>query len=178
MATFKDLIRFFDAVERNVFSARSMTDLGNLTKDLIVKRTKSGGGISRRETPKGRFTTRLLPLSPAYKKRRRKTGVPGAFGTPGRSNLTYTGQLLDSFQVQGRFARFTVIIPNTRRKKPPTKKGQRFGDGNDDLTNSQVADQVEKNGRAFFGIKRDEGKILANEVENGVRRQVIRFIIT
>lgn len=167
MALFDNLRRFMRALDTEVFSASAMYALGEQGRDIIYKRTKSGKSLNG---------TPLRSLSPAYVLRRRLTGVPGAFGAAQRSNLTYTGQLLDSFEIESKDRQFSIIIPNTRRKSPPTQSGQKYGQGNDRHTNSQVAELVEKNGRPFFGMTIDERQILIKEVEENIRRVLNRFL--
>ena len=167
MSSFDDLNRFFEEIERTVLNSKSMLRLGRITKNIIKDRTKSGLNS---------HGVKLKKLSDPYVDRRKFTGVPGQFGAPERSNLTYTGQLLESFDITGSLGTFSVIIPNTERRRPPDEKGKRFGIGKDKLSNSQVAEQVAKNGRPFFSISKDEGQILAKDVEDNVRRVLNRFL--
>lgn len=69
--------------------------LGEGANSLIKKRTRLGYGVSSHEGDK----ERLKPLSDAYKKVR-KSHPKSSDTTPAKSNLTRTGEMLDSLDYQ------------------------------------------------------------------------------
>lgn len=139
MSARNDLERFISRLEKTVKDAASAPQckaLGEEAIRLIVKRTRLGYGV----TTQG-IKQPLKKLSPGYIKFRKKQNL-SEFTTPSRSNLTFTGQLLDSMRVmfvsQGR----VVVGP----------KGLR----NSKLTNEKLAEYVAKAGRPFNNLSEQE----------------------
>ena len=154
----KGLEKLRDALEnrfKGTFNASFNLLLAKKARDIIYKRTKSGRGVT--DVGPRAQPARLARLSTPYVERRKKTGVAGPFGSPGKSNLTYSGQMLESIRVQANARGFRVEIPNTRR-------------ANSNLTNSRVAQYVQDNGRPFFALTQDEIQILVREIEREVRK--------
>jgi len=154
----KGLEKLRDALQKSftgTFNASFNLMLAKKARDIIYKRTKAGRGVTAigpRAQP-----ARLARLSTPYVERRKRTGVTGPFGSPGKSNLTYSGQMLESIRVQASARGFRVEIPNTKR-------------ANSNLSNSQVAQHVQDNGRPFFALTEDEIQILVREIEREVRK--------
>ena len=163
-------------VQNAIFDKRVTTRMAKLALQIVYKRTKSGKGIKGNSNPK------LKPLSPSYKMQRsgkiafrtiRGRVVPfhgvddrprtlGKYFKPEKSNLTYTGQLLESMIINaGRFT-FGVQIPNTPRQR---QKGN-----HSPPSNSEVAGFVEQNGRAFFALSKGEIRIILFEYEKIIRK--------
>jgi len=175
------LARKIDRIEKGLFNKRVSTRMAKLARSIVYKRTKAGKGVSGNSNP------RLKKLSDSYKLQRsgkikfrtingRVVAFPGQddrprtigkFFKPAKSNLTYTGQMLESMIIKaGRFT-FGVNIPNTKRQR---QKGQ----GNQkQLTNADVAGYVEANGREFFALSKGEVRIILFEYEK-ILRQLIR----
>lgn len=106
--------------------------------DLIVKRTRLGYGVDRQFGSK----QALKRLSDPYKEfRKRFSGLSDAT-SPGKSNLTLTGQMLDSVKV----------IRATKGKIHFGPTGNR----SDGLSNMQVAKYQERQGRVFNRISQLE----------------------
>lgn len=111
---------------------------------IIKRRTRLGYGVSGA----GEDRQRLKALSPAYIAVRKRDGSLSEFTSPGRSNLTRTGQMLDSMRVI-RAQQGKVIIGPT---------GRRRGGG---PTNEQVAGYVSDAGRPFLNLTRlDEQQLI------------------
>lgn len=156
MAELKDLTKYLKRVERDIYNASFTKELAEESRDLIYRRTKSGIGVNAEGLkPEQTKKRQLKPLSPNYIDLRRKTGVPGKFGSPSESNLTYTGQMLESIEVKSSDRDFSIEIPATRR--------------DDGKTNKQVAGFVRKGGRPFFALVKDEVTILEKKVRDVVR---------
>lgn len=156
MAKLRDLRRFLDRLGKDVISARTMREFGDMTSDIIYKRVKSGFGVNDERATDPR-RKKLKRLSPGYIRQRARDGVRGEFGAPRRSNLTNTGEMLGSFKVQNiRDGSFELVIPNSLRK--------------DGKTNARVAEFVEQQGRPFFALTKDERQILVKELEDRIRR--------
>lgn len=160
------------------FNASFNLMLAKKARDIIYKRTKSGRGVTQlggTAAPK-----RLDRLSPSYIEARQGKAIYftrngkvirapasgnfritkptfGPFGSPGKSNLTYSGQMLESIRVQASARGFRVEIPNTKRS-------------GSSLTNADVAKHVQDNGRPFFALTEDEIQILVREIQREVRK--------
>ncbi len=174
----KDIKRFGRDVEAEldrVFSTTLLMRLGKMARDIIYRRVKSGYGVSddRSQSPSKK---KLKPLSKSYmnyrsgvadfkakvgrknKRVRFTTQKPelGAFGSPRKSNLTLTGQMLESigFGVVGNIVR--VYVENTQR-------------AGESITNAELAKKVSDQGRPFFALTSDEQKILIREIEREIR---------
>jgi len=67
---------------------------GEFAASIIVKRTRLGYGVDKEYGQK----QKLAPLAPSYIKQRKMFAGLNPLTTPKRSNLTRTGQMLDSVQ--------------------------------------------------------------------------------
>lgn len=152
----KDLSKYLKQVESTIYNSRYTEDLGKEAAGIIYRRTKSGIGVNTEgNRPEQTRKKTLKPLSARYIERRQKTGVRGKFGSPAESNLTYTGQMLESITVNATDRSFDLEIPSTRR--------------DDGKTNKEVAGYVRKGGRPFFALVQDEVAILEKTVRDTVR---------
>lgn len=130
----------------DVVSRKEMLEIGDFAVDLIVKRTRLGYGVSKQFGTK----MRLKSLSESYKKRRAKFAGLSGTTTPSRSNLTLTGQMLESMDV--------ITARDGRVTFGPT--GYRSSDGNSNL---EIAEYQEEAGRIF------------NRVSQLEFQQIVRF---
>lgn len=104
---------------------------------MIVRRTRSGLGVNR----DGGSTQGLKPLSPNYVKKRQKSNL-SAFTSPGKSNLTFTGELLTSLGIEQRkFGAWDIVFYGTRESG---------------ITNAELAGFVSDKGRPFLYLAKDE----------------------
>jgi hypothetical protein len=133
------------AITLDLAKPSQMRFLGTEAIKLIVKRTRNGFGVEADGQPSRRLM-RLTENYVNYRKQNRFRLSP--FTTPGKSNLTFTGQMLDSFQIRQVSQGRTFIAPFGRRK----------GGG---PTNLQVAGYVTENGRPFNNLSRSEIQRLA-----------------
>ena len=154
---------FLKAVQRDVFGSSAMAEVGERFRDVIYRRTKSGYGVNNDQLLSPSKVV-LNGLSASYINQRRKRGVKGAFGSPGTSNLTNTGQLLDSFVVSAKIGGVSIDIPNTRRK----------GKGKQD-TNKRIAQFVATQGRPFFALTQDEQTLVRRDIEDRIRKVFTKF---
>jgi len=167
--------------------------LGLLAKDVVVKRVKSGYGLSP-----GFSKVKLKALSNSYKEWRsgkavyfQKGGsririskekwrsisepVLGEFGSPSRSNLTLTGQLLESIQSRiNDSGKVELFIPDTVRKGIRLKNGKIIPN-RARVTNAQVAKYVQEQGRDFFNFTDGEIRILTDEYQKLINEAIERF---
>lgn len=160
---YKDFKEFGDDLQKileEATSAPNMQAFGEKAKDIIYKRTKSGKGVT---SDTGTASLKALTkLSKAYIDKRKKNPPTGEFGAPARSNLTNTGQMLDSITVASSKGKVEVTIPPSVRT--------------DGKTNSEVAGHVSDNGRPFMNLAQSEVKILTKDFENLVR-ELARLLV-
>ena len=143
MAVERDISDFVKSVEKTIdesLSRKQLTELGNAAITIIVKRTKKGFGV-RKTGQIGGARKRLKRLAKSTIERRKRFSGLASDTSPARSNLTFTGQLLDSLKVKKISARKKsfVISPEGKRK-------------GSSLANFEVAEFVDENGRPFLGF--------------------------
>lgn len=183
----KRLFAALGDISRDDFLKR---DLAQLTKEIIYKRVKSGKGVSSDSSPfiVTRFQ-RLSPLSANYKAYRRAGRVQftamvkrrggmkkvkvsfqtrnfpglGEFASPTKSNLTFTGQMLNSMTFDIKRLGFTILIPETRRREGKA-------------TNAQVARWVSQAGRPFMNLTAGEHRIVKSRMKKILQRELKRLL--
>ncbi len=127
-----------DKIKKTVAQAVKRTELttvARFTIDLIVKRTRLGYGVDKQFGVK----SRLKPLSRNYVKYRERYPGLSPTTTPKRSNLSLTGQMLNSMDI--------IRASDGKITFGPT--GSRTGSF---LTNLKVAEYQENQGRVFNRI--------------------------
>lgn len=183
--TFIDFSRYIVALEKDVASRNYLRELAEQARTIVFRRVKNYEGVSTlsKEAPN---LSRLKDLSESYRQYRQgkvqfivkdgivrpiqpKPGstfpspVTGSFSSANqkRSNLTLTGQMLDSmtFTVRGKQA--IVYIPASRRT-------------DSELTNRQVQEFVEQE-RPFMRLARKEWDILVQDTQTRVFQITRRF---
>lgn len=114
--TFKKLNIQINALIEGVIRRETMSEVGELVRDLVKSRTKKGFGVAE---PEGK-ATRLKGLSESYKKRRRtlkKQGKLDQSTSPTKSNLTQTSQMLDSVKSKASTAKAEVFLDNEKAQR-------------------------------------------------------------
>ncbi len=164
-------------------------DLAELTRSIVYKRVKTGKGVNSDSRPFALTSSvRLKPLSKNYKKYRR-TGVVefeakknygnvyervtvkinvgrpalGEFASPDKSNLTLTGQLLNSMTFDIRKYGFVVFIPATKRR-------------GETITNAQLARYVSDNGRPFMSLTSGEIRIVKSRMRKQIQKKLRKLL--
>lgn len=145
----KDLSTFTANLRRAVGNAAKQSALAPLGEEavrLIVKRTRLGFGVGG----DGEERVNLKALSSSWIRQRKRLdeemSILSQFTTTARSNLTFTGQMLDSMQVI-RVAQGKIVIGPKGYRTDPLSKG---------ISNEQVANYVAKAGRPFNNLSRLE----------------------
>jgi len=152
MPTFKSPKDFATFIKKNIATLEtkeSMKILAELAAELIRKRTRLGYGV---ETL-GAARKKLKPLDEDYVKIRKRKGVSNQT-TSKKSNLTSTGQLLDSISITKLSGKQASVGPTGSREGGALTK-----DG-DALTNSELAEFVTEAGRPFNNLSNNELKQL------------------
>lgn len=128
-------------------SRKELKRLGDAALIIIYNRTKKGIGV-RKTSQVGGAQQKLKKLADSTKKyRQRYKEKLHPTTSPRKSNLTFSGQLLDSLKVKKISARKKsfVISPEGKRK-------------GSSLANFEVAEFVDQNGRPFLGLSNKDLK--------------------
>lgn len=132
----------------------NMKYYGELLADMIRKRALLGDGVEKVGEDKRKFK----PLSPQYIEERRALQKQGKLSnktTPAKSNLTSTGELLDSIRVKQVSKGRVTIGP--------------FGMRADGKSNAEVAQHLANMKRAFNNPSKTELKRINNEIRKDFR---------
>jgi hypothetical protein len=130
--------------------------MNNLSKDMaerIRKRTRTGKGVDYMGAdprPLNRLKSEAYVKARARRANRTKT-------TPRKSNLTFTGQLLDS--ISGRslgVRKFLIYLKENR---------------NDGERNSDIAEYQERQGRKFLYFSKPEIKAIYNYIRRYLKKE-------
>ena len=179
--TFSRLISDISKLKTEFYKKKNLDRIAERARSIIYKRVKSGKGVNSDSLKTGEAEpSKLKPLSENYKKFRagkqafytnKKTKnifltknkkwidkpVLGEFGSANRSNLTLSGQLLESMTYRVSSKEIYIFIPATKRKRI-----NKFDSSN--KTNKEVAEYVSKE-RPFLAITSGELRILEREVD-------------
>jgi hypothetical protein len=179
--TLDQLIRKLEKLPELIGSRRNLDHMARFTRDMIYNRVKSGYGVSADEgEPESIKRRRLKSLADSYREYRKGEAyyftrggkvvrVParsynlgrhglGRYFSPGRSNLTMTGQMLEAMAYTVGGTGYRVFIRDSSRR-----------DGK--LTNAQVAEHVSRD-RPFMAIHQGELLILQEELINLTRAAI------
>jgi hypothetical protein len=113
-----DLSKFkkqMESVLKEIQKPQTMKEIGEFARDRIVKRTRLGKGVSDR----GAEAQPLDPLKEDYRARRKRLKKDGRLSpktTPSKSNLTATGQMLDSVTVKASDGKALIQVTGTRKE--------------------------------------------------------------
>lgn len=93
------------------------------------------------------------------------SGAPnlGPFGRAGKSNLTMSGQMLESIQFDIKKYGYVILIPETKRREGK-------------LTNAQVARFVAKQGRPFMNLTAGEIRIVKSRMREQIRKRLKKLL--
>jgi hypothetical protein len=151
MAKTKDLARgllqFSQKIRQNIVSQRRLDPIVQLyaeeAANLIKTRTRRGYGVASDGGP----AQRLKKLSPEYVDHRKRTrSALSSETSPGKSNLTYSGQMLDSLYARRRrIGNWSINLKSQR---------------DDGKTNPQVARYAAIGGRPFLFLSKSELSVL------------------
>lgn len=117
--TFKDLNVKLKALVSGISDDEVLREIGNEARQMIKSRTRNGYGVVEDNAP----ATRLPGLSESYKKQRKRLARQGKLSpdtTPNKSNMTKTGELLDTMVVSVKGDTVTVS-PNGKKNAKKAK---------------------------------------------------------
>lgn len=133
-----------------VYSPKGSKFYGQFIIDMIKLRTRLGYGVDR----DGAQREKLKPLSEKYIKARGKNSLSSET-SKGKSNLTFSGQLLNSL---------TIISANVKNVVIGAVGSRRDSKAN----NAEVAGYVAEQGRKFLNLSNVEKKRLADQIKRDV----------
>jgi hypothetical protein len=160
--------RLIKSLDQLVNDRSFLLRIGKASQDLVYRRTKTGYGVSSLEVEKPK-KTKLKSLHPNYVEYRKGLGqfqkkkgeapkarrVRSNFSSASKSNLTLTGQMLDSISIDVITRGVRLFIENTKR------------DG-ETQTNADVAQFVSE-ARPFFALTDDEQLVILRLIEREIR---------
>jgi hypothetical protein len=148
-------------VKIKLAQVKAAREIAALIPELIRLRTRNAGeGV---DGP-------LKALEPSTKKSRdRYKDNLHPDTSPNESNLTATGQLLDS--IKGKNIGSKVIIEPSKGKR----KGELYG-GKSTLSNREVLKYVELNGRKFHELSKEEKEEIIKIVEQIIKDEISSVI--
>lgn len=144
------------AISRAI-SKSKMTKYMRALAAIIKKRTRLGFGVAK----DGASKKKLKGLSSKYIDKRKKSRLSSQT-RPGRSNLTFTGQMLDALTGGGEKEGPGVVFLEENR--------------NDDKKNSDIAEWNEDKGRPFLYISKAERKQLEKKVRDDIKKSISKVL--
>jgi len=160
----KKIEKAFDIAIKHLADKRVMAGHAETAKNIIYDRTKEGFGIFG-ESANERQRQKLKALSTHYIVTKRIGAKLGKFGAVKRSNLTFTGQMLDAITFKVKNNGFEVFIKKTKRRG----KGEK-------LTNYQLSQIVTQEGRPFMGLTKGELRVILKELEKQLTKKVTAIL--
>lgn len=166
MAKFQVKVKGLDKLKRdlksiveNILTRDDMETILVRARDIIYRRSKSGKGLT---SEKNGSETKFPPLNDKYIQLRR-TKVLGPLTRPNLSNITLSGELLESVTYRVISNKQGIVyVPNDNR-----------ADG--DLTNKQLAEILAtKKDRLFMGLTTKDERILDAFINRLVRDKLRR----
>jgi len=172
-----ELPRDLDTLFKSLFGKEELQEIAQWIRDTIYKRTKAGKGLTKQtRSIGGAANEKLKKLSDSYKLVRSgklafftigsgagRVVIPyepktkpklGPFASPNKSNLTFTGELLESIEASVKNGEVRVEIPN-----------KTHGSG---ISLQKLLDFVEE-ARPFFGLSDTEMKTLDSMIRRMIR---------
>jgi hypothetical protein len=177
-------LKGFDTIKVRAKKAIDAAISSNETMDAIGKELVKMHQVSIRaqENPYAKAsqwgTTRFPPLSKAWIKYRKKLAEVNQTGLgygPRKSNITFTGQLVNAIRYKSNTSRKEVVIDldDSKRQQYMGLRGKPIGDPG--LTNQQLAKYMDKNGLTFIGLTAQMKTRAIQMVERSLRRMLRTF---
>jgi len=145
-----------------IFAQSNMAKWMQETADDIKKRTKLGYGVEKDMASREKFDN----LSDHYVKFRKENPYNELDGStsPGKSNLTYSGQMLNALRGASKSAyQGDIYLDNKRRRLEGDSKS---------FTNNELAVWNAEKGRNFLAISDLEYKRLVQKIEKELTKEI------
>lgn len=141
--------------------AQTLNDIGELLRDEVIGFTRSGKSVSTN----GSFP-QLADSTIKSRKNLSKYNQTDALYSPARSNLTFTGELLESLTIKTKVREGSVeVLPQGNHKGYKTKTGR----GKSEL-NRDIFDWLEAKGFKVFGFSQAFRDRLSSRVNVLIKR--------
>lgn len=130
-----------------------MKELGKKAETMVKERTRKGFGVEKDNGPK----TNLKGLSESYKKQRRRLSRQGKLSgetTPGKSNLTKSGKMIDSVTSSASRNEALIYIADSKSK--------------------EKAKHQSEDGRTFMNLSKTENNELLKIVEDAIKKDITK----
>lgn len=151
-------------------------EMAQLIVDGIVKRTRLGDSVKKFDGPSEKFAElakSTIEQRKKYKKNLKKFGKKTTSTT--RSNLTATGEMLDSMKWKAKGSEITIYLDGDHEKtlngKTPSKK----------IKNSDLAKYMENGDssrnrppRPFFNMSKTEVDLIRKQIASDIRKLIRR----
>jgi len=157
MTTFRDITKNMQKAIDAALHRSKMKENAELMAKLIKERTRKGGGVKK----VGGNVSKLRALAPSTIASRRRKKLHSAT-SPGKSNLTETGQMLDALYGVG-----IKKGEGSVRIRPNRKGGG--------ITNDEVAFFV-SGARPFVDLSKGESTVIAKKVEKDTSKALKKYL--
>lgn len=139
--------------------------------DNLVARTRLGYAVKKFSGPRGKFEK--LKKSTIKKRRKYEANLKTGFTKPGRSNLTATGQLLDSLKYRIENDKITLFFDGDHGKNID---GSDSKIKNSDLAKYMEAGDTTRNrpSRPFFNMSKTEVETIKKKIARDIRKLIRR----
>lgn len=161
----KILSKLSDTVQESV-NKKTMEAVGEFTKDLVVKRTRLGYGVDENFGEKSKFAD----LSTSYVLARKRNSGLSSLTRPKKSNLTKTGQLLDS--IRAKYVRKGVILITPTGTRTDGKSNLNIAQYNADSPKKRIFNRVSQ--KEFNQVLRFYRKTFGDLVKKSFKGSLIR----
>jgi len=153
-----DILGAFQSALAKVLSSTNQDKIAKEMADTMRIRAQLGGSVESTGSKKKPFKK----LSPGYVEKRKKDSKLSSLTSSGKSNITRTGQLIESISGKGKSSGFDITVSGSR--------------SDSDLTNKQVADFVEEGGRPFLNFSDIElkkiGRLLEEQLVDEINKKL------
>jgi hypothetical protein len=156
-----DLAQVLEKAFSEVRRPETMKRLGDIASEMIKLRAKLGYGVPG----EGQERERLKPLADATRESKRAKARRGDLSSntsPTKSNLTDTGQMLESIKA------FDVRVGSVKIGPTGSRRGST-------LTNAEVAKFVTDQGRPFNILSKTEQKRINDTIRKEIREVLKRY---
>lgn len=165
------LKRIENLFEKDAINEKLITDITELVTTRVVAQTRSGKDLSRDGKPQPALSESTIRIRYRNFYGKTKPDAPTYFKPDKQffridfSNLTATGQMLDS--IKGRFVKSTkqIIVEPTGNRDPSLQNNSEF------KTNKELAKDLANRGRTFLGLDR----VGIQRVRKLILEEIIKF---
>lgn len=152
-----------NAFKRTKTTASVLNDIGDFVVKDIQRITRTGKSIPD--------NAKFAPLSRSWKQRRKRLATVNSTSStysPARSNLNFTGQLVDSIEFKINQSEGSITIEPQGTRTP--YKGIRKSSLKGERSNKKLALFLAQRGRRFLGLSDLARKTIIRKLKSALRR--------